>query len=167
MRRSGTEARHPAHTLIRKFGPVKLVLTEYGVLQRFCGAQTHNGFRLDLDRFARLGVAANARLAMRLHDAPYIRDNELARAALGFLDRQLEELVEELARHFLWRANFVGHVCDDLGLAEWFCHLVSLSSSELRLQMCPPASKPASRARRALYGRSPSQRKQKRKKTPI
>ena len=49
----------------------------------------------------------------------------------------------------------LGDVRDNLGLAQWFCHLVSFSSSELRLRMWPHASERSSHARRALYGRSP------------
>jgi hypothetical protein len=36
-----------------------------------------------------------------------------------------------LRRDLLRRSDFFGDVRDDLGLAHWFCHLVSFSSSEL------------------------------------
>src|SRR5579863_5869459 len=151
----GTTARHPARALLKKIRLAKLVLTENRVLERLCRAKTNNGFRLDLDRFARLRIAAHARLAVRLHDASDVRNHELARAALCFLDRQLEQFFKELRRHLLGRADFVGDMRDDFGLAQWFCHLFPFSSSELRPLTCRQASKHASRARRALYGRSP------------
>src|SRR4029077_19163479 len=100
-------------------------------------------------------IAPHARLAVRLHDASDVRNDEFARAALGFLHCQLEKFFEELRGDLLGRAHFFGDVRDNLGLAQWFCHLVSFSSSELRLQTRRHASKRTSHARRALYGRSP------------
>src|SRR6266699_419493 len=116
-------------------------LTENGVFERFCRAETHDCLRLDLDRFASLRIAAHARLPVRLHRASDVRNDEFARSALGFLDRQLEQFFEELRRDFLRRPDLVGHVRDDLGLAHWFCHLVSFSSPELIMQARRPASK--------------------------
>src|SRR6202049_3359796 len=115
----GTTARHPARTLLRKVWFAKRLRTENRVLEGLCGTKTHNGFRLDLDRFARLRIASHARLAVRLHDASDVGNDELARAALGFLDRQLEQFFEELRRDFLWCPDLVGHVRNDLGLAHW------------------------------------------------
>src|ERR1700693_4527211 len=92
----GTTARHPARALLQKVWFAKPGLPENGVLEGLCGAKANNGFRLDLDRFARLRIAAHARLAVRLHDASDVRNDELAGAALGFPDRQLEQLFKEL-----------------------------------------------------------------------
>src|ERR1700693_2999083 len=92
----GTTARHPARTLLQKVRFAKSLFLENGVFEGLCGAKTNNGFRLDLDRFARLRIAAHARLAVRLHDASDVRNDELAGAALGFPDRQLEQLFKEL-----------------------------------------------------------------------
>src|SRR6202166_1009070 len=158
----GTTARHPARTLLRKVWLAKRLRTENRVLEGLCGTKTNNGFPLDLDCFARLRIASHARLAVRLHDASDVGNDELARAALGFLDRQLEQFFEEQCGDLLGRAHFFGDVRDNLGLAQWFCHLVSFSSSELRLRMWLHASKRARHARRALYGRSgPNARKNK------
>src|SRR3984957_10692359 len=151
----GTTARHPARALLRKIRFANRLRTENGVLEGLCGAKANNGFRLDLDRFARLRIAAHARLAVRLHDASDVRNHKLARTALGFLDRQLEQLFKELRGDFLGSAHFFGDVRDNLGLAQWFYHLVSFSSSELRLHTRLHAAKRTSHARRALYGRSP------------
>src|SRR5579864_7553913 len=151
----GTTAIHPARRLLQKVRFANRLGTENRVLEGLCGAKTNNGFRLDLDRFARLRIAAHARLAVRLHDASDVRNDELAGAALGFLDRQLEQFFKELRGDLLGSAHFFGDVRDNLGLAQWFCHLVSFSSSELRLRTRRHTAKRASRARRALYGRWP------------
>src|SRR5579863_9369178 len=150
----GSTAIHPASTLLREARFAKRPLPENRVLERLGSSKTDHSFRLDLDGLARLRIAAHAGFAMRLHDAPDIRNDELARAALSFLDRQLEQLFKELRGDLLGCAHFFGHVRDNLGLAQWFCHLVSFSSSELRLRMWRHAAKRASQARRALYGRS-------------
>src|ERR1700680_1663590 len=146
----GTTARHPARTLLRKVWFANRLRTENRVLEGLCRAKTNHGFRLDLDRFACLRIAAHARLAMRLHDASDVRNDELARAAFGFLHRQLEQFFAELRGDLFGCAHFFGDVRDNLGLAQWFCHLVSISSSELRLQTRRHAAKRTSHARRAL-----------------
>src|ERR1700687_1096783 len=97
----GTTARHPARTVLREFWFAKRLFSENGVFEGLCGAKTNNGFRLDLNRFARLRIAAHARLAVRLHDASDVRNDELARPAFGFPDRPLEQFFEELRRGLL------------------------------------------------------------------
>src|SRR2546422_973936 len=91
-------------------------------LKRLSWAQPHDGLGLDLDRLASLRVAAHARLAMRLHRSPEIGDDELARATLQLLHRQLEQFVEERRCGLLRRAQLAGDICHDLGLAHWLCH---------------------------------------------
>src|SRR5579864_4086659 len=94
------------------------------VLERLRRAQTNHGLGLDLDRFARLGVAAHARLAVRFYGASDIRDDELARAALALSHRKLEKLFKKERRGFLRRATLFGHMRQDFGLAHRFGHLV-------------------------------------------
>src|SRR3984957_9123203 len=65
-------------------------LLQNGVFERLRRAQPNHGLRLDLDSFARLRVAAHARLAVRLHHAADAGDDEFACAALRFFHRQLE-----------------------------------------------------------------------------
>src|SRR5580658_5440770 len=93
-------------------------LLQYGVFERLGRAQADHSLGLDLDRFARGGVAAHARLTVRFHRASDTRDHELA-GALGFLDRELEELVEKGGRLLLGDrlvrgADLVSNVGDDL-----------------------------------------------------
>src|SRR5262249_53317460 len=104
-------------------------LLQDGVFQGLGRAQAHHGLRLDLDCFAGLGIAAHARLAMRLDHAPDSRDDELTSAALGFFHRQLVQLFKKQSYLLFRCAELVGDVRNDLGLAEWLgCHLVCLSS---------------------------------------
>ena len=70
-------------------------LAQYGVLERFRGPQSHHCLRFDLDRLAGLRIAAHARLAMRLHRAPEVRNYEFSCAALALFHRQLEELFKK------------------------------------------------------------------------
>src|SRR4029077_13156372 len=104
-------------------------LLQNRILEGLGRAQTHHGLGLDLNRFAGLGVAAHARLAVRLHNAADSRNDEFARAALGFLHRELVQLFEEERCLLLWCAELLGDVRNNLCLAEWLgCHLVCLSS---------------------------------------
>src|SRR5207253_5863563 len=92
-------------------------------LKRLRRTQANHGLRLDLDRLAGLGVAAHARLAVRLYNAADPRDHEFARPALGFFHGELEQLFKELSGGFLRCADFLGDVSHNLGLAEWLgCH---------------------------------------------
>src|ERR1700761_5979477 len=88
----------------------KRKLLQNGILERFRRAQADDGLRLDLDRFTGLGVAAHASLAVRLDDAAESRNDELARAALGFFHGELEELFEEESCGLLGSAGFFGEV---------------------------------------------------------
>src|SRR6202007_2980051 len=89
----------------------------------------NHGLRLDLDSFARLGVAAHARLAVRFHGAADIGNDELARAALAFLNREFKELFEKERRGFLRCGTLLGDMGHDFALAHWLsCHLFCLSS---------------------------------------
>lgn len=107
-------------------------LLENRVLESFGGAKANDCLGLDLNRFARGGIAAHARLAMRLDRAPDAGNDELARA-LGFLNGQIEQLIEKRG-DLLFRnglvlgADLVGHVGDDLRLAQRSCHRVAFSS---------------------------------------
>ena len=83
---------------------------------------------------------------MNVHEHVEVSDRQGV-TLIRFLDRQLEQFFEELRRDFLRRTEFAGHVRDDLGLAHWFCHLVSFSSSELSV---PSAA--GSRRARATHG---------------
>src|SRR5579863_10720336 len=104
-------------------------LLQYGVLERLRRAQANYGLGLDLDGFARLRVTAHARLAVRFHGAADVRNNELARTALAFLNREFKELFEKERRGFLGCGALLGDVRHDLALAHWLgCHLVCLSS---------------------------------------
>ena len=57
---------------------VKLYLLQYGVFECLRRAQANHGLGLDLDGFARLRVAAHARLAVRFHGAADIGDDVLS-----------------------------------------------------------------------------------------
>lgn len=108
----------------------RAVLLQDGVLESLRRAQADNGLGLDLDRFTRRRVAAHASLAMCLHSATDIGDDELP-GALGFLDGELEQLVEEagnllLGDRLVGSADLVSHVRDDLGLAQRSCHRILL-----------------------------------------
>src|ERR1700720_3307647 len=88
----------------------------------FSGPDPRNARNLLQDRILE-------RLAVRLHDAADSRDYEFTRSTLGFLHRELEELVKKGCRGFLRRAEFLGDVRNDLGFAQRLgCHLVFLSS---------------------------------------
>src|SRR2546425_12837259 len=93
--------------------PPRSTLFPYTTLfrSRLSWAQPHDGLGLDLDRLASLRVAAHARLAMRLHRSPEIGDDELARATLQLLHRQLEQFVEERRCGLLRRAQLAGDIC--------------------------------------------------------
>src|SRR5439155_13746828 len=104
-------------------------LLQNRVFQSLCRAQAHDCLGLDLDRFAGLGIAAHARLAVRLHNAADSRNDELARGTLGFFHRKLVQLFKKERRLLLRCAELLGDMRNDLGLAEWLsCHLVCLSS---------------------------------------
>src|SRR5450432_783887 len=104
-------------------------LLEDRILERLGGAQADYGLGLDLDRFTGLRIATHARLAVRLDDAANSRDHKFTSSTLGFFHRELEELFKEQRGGFLGCAGFLGHMRNDLGLAQRLgCHLVFLSS---------------------------------------
>src|SRR5207253_11208312 len=82
----------------------------------------------DLNLLARLRIAADARLAVRLDQAAEPRNHEFARCPFGFPDGELKELVKERGGGFLRRSDFLGDVPNNLRLAHWLGHLVCLSS---------------------------------------
>jgi hypothetical protein len=71
-------------------GAKTAVLTKYRVFELLARAQPHHrlGLGLDLDLRPGLRVAADARLAVRFHDAADVRDDELARTTLGLPSRR-------------------------------------------------------------------------------
>src|SRR5713226_6269088 len=111
---------------------MKLRLLQYSVFERLGWAQADHRLRLDLDLFTGLGVAPHAGLAMRLYDAADARNHKLACGALGFLHRELEELVKKESCGFLRCADLLGHVGYDLRLAQWLGHLVCFDQSRPR-----------------------------------
>src|SRR5262249_18313515 len=99
------------------------------VLLPLSWAEANNRLGFDLDLFAGLRIAADARLAVRLHTAANPRNDDLPGAALGFLHRQLVQLFKEKSRLLLRSAEFLRNMSNNLRLAEWLsCHLFCLSS---------------------------------------
>src|SRR5260370_16327836 len=107
---------------------MKLRILQNGVFERLGWAQADYRLRLDLDLFTGLGVAPHAGLAMRLYDAADARNHKLACGALGFLHRELEELVKKQSGGFFRCADPLRPVWYDLPLAPWLCHLFCLFS---------------------------------------
>ena len=112
---SRARANSSSAVLVARFPaiPCKGNLLQYGILERLGRTQPHDGLGLDLDRFASLRIAAHTRLAVRLHNAADARNDELARAALGFLYRELEEFFKEGAAVFLGVLTFSAR-CDTI-----------------------------------------------------
>ncbi len=149
----GTTARHPARTLLPKDSVAKCALAaENSVLQSLCGAKANNGFRLDLDRFARLRIAARARLAVRLHDArPMFRNaaNSFTPPLASFTASLNSSSKNCLRPTFFGRAHFLGNAD---ARQSWTCSVVLPSSFYLLLRIETANVAASVRSLRATHG---------------
>src|SRR6201994_3089177 len=79
-----TGSRRQRRTVSGISNPLLLLRRRDRVLRRLRHAELHHGLCLDLDRLARLRIAAHARLALCLHQSAQSRDHEYA-VFLGIL----------------------------------------------------------------------------------
>jgi len=85
-------------------------LLEYGVFQHLGWAQADNRLGFDLDLFASLRIAADARLAVCFYDAADSGNDKLSRGAFGFLNGELVQFFKKGRNGLLRCAQLLGHV---------------------------------------------------------
>src|SRR5208282_1241284 len=93
------------------------------VLRSLGYAELDDGLGLDLDGFTGLGVAANAGLALSLHQAADAGDDEDA-VLLGFLDGGLGEQVKEGRGLFVGEFELLCQVPGKSCLGKSSCHVM-------------------------------------------
>src|SRR5581483_2245919 len=98
-------------------------------------AELHDRFGRDLDGLAGLWVAADARLAVGLHQAAEAGQNEHA-VLLGLLHRGVGEGFQERRSGLVVDAGLLGHVTDKLCLGHASCHESSLKLESLKHSGC-------------------------------
>src|SRR5215472_18932900 len=81
------------------------LLSKHGVLQRLRHPELHHALGRDLDRLARLRVAAHPRLAVCEHQPAEIRQHE---DVLGFLCRERRELIHHVNDLLLGEVGLLG-----------------------------------------------------------
>src|SRR5262252_5675871 len=119
-----SRASSPGSSRGRKARPSQLLLlSKHRVLQALGQAELHHALGGNLDRLARLRIAAHAGLAVGEHQAPEVRLHE---DVLGFLDGERLELLEELHHLLLGETALLGEMSDGGGLGHGFCHSVIL-----------------------------------------
>src|SRR6202012_4683926 len=84
--------------------------------------ELHDRLRLDLDLLTGLRVAADARLALRLHQAAKAGDYEYA-VLLGFLHCRFCEQIEECCGLLVGQFKLLGQLPDESCLGECCCHV--------------------------------------------
>src|SRR5579871_3172062 len=86
----------------------------------FCGfgdAELHDRLCLDLDRFARLRIASDAGLAMRLYQAAEAGDDEDS-VLLGLFDCGVGEVLQKCRRGLVGELSLLGKLPDKLCLGQ-------------------------------------------------
>src|SRR5437764_5852821 len=101
-----------------------LLLAKHRVLHALGEAELAHALGRDLDRLARLRIAAHPRLAVRQHQFPEARKDE---TVLRFLARERQSLVEELDDLPLREIGLASEVRHDCGLAHHLRHRRSSS----------------------------------------
>src|SRR5581483_7849031 len=113
-------------------GNQELLLGSDGVLGGLGDAEFHHRLRLDLDRFAGLRIAANASLAVRLHQASQAGHHEDA-VLFGFFNSGIRETLQERRRGFIRNLVLFGELPNQLGFGQTCSH----SSSSTKISLIP------------------------------
>src|SRR5437667_3194141 len=116
-----------------------LLLPKHGVLHALREPELAHALGRDLDRLARLRIAAHPRLAVRQHQFPEARKDE---TVLRFLARERQSLVEELDDLPLREIGLASEVRHDCGLAHHLRHGKS-SSMEWNVDRISITARPA------------------------
>src|SRR6267143_5175035 len=140
--RDGAEGRPVSEEALRSgAGRRDLLLPKHRVLHALRETELAHALRRDLDRLARLRIAAHPRLAVRQHQLPEARKDE---PVLRFLAGERQSLVEDLDDLSLREVGLASEVRHDCGLAhhlrhgksssmEWNVERISTTASGARL----------------------------------